>query len=366
MTQGTLAPPAWLNRGVLLRSSPASEHQLIRHVLAYCLAQQYELPALLVIDYLVAIKSSPFVLLFGPRGQGKTELVRLFAQALTAPFDDQYTYVNCGVQFDQTAVQFQDRFSWIKFNETLETAANPANTGKLFFLCLDRLRFSDVAAYFAKTVRGADGHLRLVMRGYPADRWTILPPNVIITGTLDADDLHAPQQSSALAHVNCVYVHKQWLPQPRHQRIIPRSIAPIGYQTALLDHALRTDEAVHGRIESLLGSHGDDVLQPPVELVSMLWQAHLTYDDAWRSAMLRTVANSFTMDGRGLFIQHNTVQNAQFAYTFAMARQMLLRLWGHQHYEQQLEHVLHTLLDTMLLSTLTDINGVSWNEADHA
>jgi replication-associated recombination protein RarA len=33
----------------------------------------------------VALKSSPFVLLFGPSGQGKTEVARLFAQALTAP-----------------------------------------------------------------------------------------------------------------------------------------------------------------------------------------------------------------------------------------------------------------------------------------
>ena len=338
--------PPQLNRGLTQTGPLVTEHDLINHVVEFCAAAGYHLPPLLVIDYLVALRSSPFVLLFGPSGQGKTELARLFAQALVSPFDEQYIYVNLGAASEGTAfIQLQDRFGWLKFVEILETAATAENAHRAFFLCLDNVRPSDVATYFAMLVHSPDNIQRLAIRGYPADRWPQVPDNVIITGTLDAAQPIDAEQSQLLAQINCVYVQPQWLQAGVQAPSTRQRVAPIGFQRLLLEHTLRSDEAVSNRLRILLGDDLEELWQPPAELASILWQAGLTYDGSWRSAMLRTVANSFTHTGQGLFAPDDGVANAHFALVFALTRQMMLRLWGYQKYQDALEQILKQHLD---------------------
>lgn len=344
----TLVAPPQLNRGLTRVEPTASEHNLITHVLEFCTAAGYAIPPLLVVDYLVAIKASPFVLLFGPSGQGKTELARLFAQALVSPFDEQYIYVNLGVANEGASlIHLQDRFGWLKFVEILETAAAPANAHRLFFLCLDNLRPADVSTYFSMLVYGPDNVQRLAIPGYPADRWPSVPTNVVITGTLDAQQPVDAEQSSLLARINCVYVQPQWLQASVHTSGARRRLAPVGFERLLQQHTVRSDEAVAERLRTILGEELDEIWQPPAELAAILWQTGLTYDGVWRSAMLRTVANSFSNDGLGLFNRHDGVANADFALIFALTRQMMLRLWGHSSYEHVLERILKNHIDQL-------------------
>ena len=350
MSQGAPqpVPPPLLQRGLLQAGSPLDEQRLIAHVLRYCTSAGYALPPLLVLDYIVALKSSPFVLLFGPSGQGKTEVARLFAQALTAPFDDQYAYINLGAVSSQPFVHLQDRFGWLKFIEMLETAAAPENAGRVFFLCLDNLRPSDVATYFATFTQRPEEANRMAMRGYPLERWLQVPANVVITGTLDADAPLDAKQSTLLADINCVYVQPHWLAPGGPAALEGRQpIAPVGFQHVLLQSAVRTEEGVMARLQALLGEDVDEIAQPPAELTSILWQAGLTYDKSWRSATLRTIANSFTSAGQGLFAPHDSVANTQFALVFALARQMMLRLWGQPNYQHTLEAMLKHHIDQL-------------------
>ncbi|MBA3470623.1 MAG: ATP-binding protein [Herpetosiphonaceae bacterium] len=342
-----VAPPQ-LNRGMTQPGPAVSEHDLINHVLEFCAAAGYTIPPLLVIDYVVALRSSPFVLLFGPSGQGKTELARLLAQALVSPFDEQYIYVNLGIASEGTSfVHLQDRFGWLKFVEILETAATSANAHRVFFLCLDNLRPADVMTYFSMLVHGSDNIQRLAIRGYPADYWPSVPDNVIITGTLDAAQPIDAEQSTLLAQINCVYVQPQWLQASIQTVSTHQRMAPIGFQRLLLQHTLRSDEAVGTRLRTLLGDDLEEFWQPPAELAAIMWQAGLTYDEAWRSAMLRSVANSFTHTGQGVFVPDDVVTNAHFALVFALTRQMMLRLWEHKQYQRQLEQILKYHLDQL-------------------
>jgi hypothetical protein len=343
----SVAPPQ-LNRGLIQPGPAVSEYDLINHVLGFCAAAGYTIPPLLVIDYVVALRSSPFVLLFGPSGQGKTELARLFAQALVSPFDEQYIYVNLGAASEGTAfIQLQDRFGWLKFVEILETAATPENAHRVFFLCLDNLRPTDVATYFSMLVHGADNIQRLAIRGYPADHWPSVPDNVIITGTLDAAQPLNAEQSTLLAQINCVYVQPQWLQASVQTVSTHQRMAPIGFQRLLLQPTLRSDEAVSTRLRTLLGDELEELWQPPAELAAILWQAGLTYDEAWRSSTLRTIANSFTHSGQGIFVPDDVITNAHFALVFALTRQMMLRLWGYQKYQHNLEQILKQHLDQL-------------------
>ncbi len=353
-----MLPPARLQRGILYAGPPLSEHGLLAQVSGYCAAVGYTLPSLLLIDYWIALKSSPFVVLFGPSGVGKTELARLFAQALVEPADEQYIYVNMGLASEVEAmVDLHDRFGWMKFMEVLETAGTAANAGRVFFLCLDNLRSVDIETYFSLLVQNPDEEApRLALRGIQPQFWPAVPPNVVLTGTLDAEP-PVNFVNSIVGRASGVYVQPQWLrsEQPVFQR--KRRIAPLGYQRLVMQSAIRTEKAATACLTEYLGDL-DEALQIPADLQAILWQSGLTYDQAWRSATLRAVANSFTRDGQGLFVPSNRRTNARFALVWSMARQMMLRLWGAPALVERLEQIVQHHLAQLPRVNWTTFDGV--------
>ena len=340
-------PPTRLQRGNLHTGPYLSEHALLAQVSWYGHAAGYDLAPLLILDYWIALKVSPFVVLFGPSGLGKTELARLFAQALVDPFDDQYTYVDLAIGSELDSFNsLQDRFGWMKFLETLETAATHSNNGRVYFLCLDNLRLTDIETYFALLVQKPDEDVhRLALRGALPHNWPLVPPNVVLTGTLDTQPpLHFVE--SLVGRASGVYVQPQWL-TAQSQLLQPTGgYAPIGLQRLVLQAPIRSDAAAADRLHELLGDI-EAALHIPAAFQAIMWQTGLTYDQAWRSTTLRSVANSFALDGRGLFVPHDRTLNARFALTWSLGRQMMFRLWGHPEHILRLEQIVQQQLDTL-------------------
>lgn len=361
-------PPLELGRGALQSTPVATEYGLLAHILAYGSNAGYAIPPLLIIDYFVALKSSPFVVLFGASGQGKTELARLFAEALVSPFGDQTATVNLGAAEDGSPfVGLQQRFGWLRFMEFLELAAAPANAGRVFFLCLDDLSPRDVDAYFSLLVQHpGERAYRLALPGFPEQSRPVVPSNVFLTGTLDAERPTYAFQRTTLTRASFVYVRPEWLETNIRTHGARQSIAPVGLQRMLLGGAVRSEEEAMARLTGVLGEALlDELAEPPAALAAIMWQAGLTYDHDWWAAMIRMVANSFDSAGRGLFDPHDAQANARFALVFGLARQMLVRLQGRPEYEQALERTLRQHLAMLPAATLSVMAGGSHSSLYH-
>src|SRR5689334_2206655 len=111
------------------RAGLLDEPQLLDHVIAVTQSSGYPFSRSLIANYYVSLKSNPFVILTGAEGQGKTELARLFAEALVGAGGTQYTLIpSAGVWPDGTGQDryyrsLQEQFCSWRFLDLLQEAA---------------------------------------------------------------------------------------------------------------------------------------------------------------------------------------------------------------------------------------------------
>jgi len=138
-----------------MRSSLLGEQHLLNNLLVAAEASSYPLSRALIVNYYVSLKTNPFVILTGAAGQGKTELARLFAEALVGTGGTQYTLIpSAGVWPDATGQDryyrsLQEQFCSWRFLDLLQEAAEPSNTGKAYLVCFDALYPAEIEYYFA-------------------------------------------------------------------------------------------------------------------------------------------------------------------------------------------------------------------------
>jgi hypothetical protein len=321
-----------LGRGLPDQGPGVTEHDLLAIIEAELAAASCRVPRLLVVDYYVALKTHQFVVLLGPEGHGKSELAHIFSQTLVGSQSDQTVSIQArpgrvGAGGEESFFTgLYERFSWIKFVEFLERAAAPENMGKPYFLCLEELSPLDVETYFTLLIQGdRPGEHRLAMPGYPQARWPIVPPNLFICGTVNADEHTVRFTDSVLGRVGPIEFRTGGL-QPDQIRIGPIASPLVGLQRLMLAPAARTEEEARERLRALVGAERAEQLQPGPRLAGVLSQAGVALEPRDLSAIGRYLANSFDQGGRGLFVPQDPLRNYLLALDFQMARRALLRL----------------------------------------
>ena len=342
------------------RSSTFGEQQLLSHVLAVVEASGYPLSRALIVNYYISLKTNPFVILTGAEGQGKTELARLFAEALVGAGGTQYTLIpSAGVWPDATGQNsyyrsLQEQFCSWRFLDLLQEAAEPSNAGKAYMVCFDALHPDEIEYYFATLLQVTPaGQKRLNFPGFPPDRQLIVPPNVYITATINTagqkDNLSRNVlRNAGLIEFRAVQPHDA--PVHRRSELLSVDPPPVGYQRLWLGAALHDLAVARTRLAAILGEDYMGRLRCSPELSRLLWRGGLALTSQTLQNLTSYLANSFDERGQGLFAPYDPQRNAQIAFDAQVVQRVLWRL--RESADDELRRDLALFLDTIAMTSM--------------
>ena len=342
------------------RSSMLGEQHLLNNLLVAAEASSYALSRALIVNYYVSLKTNPFVILTGAAGQGKTELARLFAEALVGTGGTQYTLIpSAGVWPDATGQDryyrsLQEQFCSWRFLDLLQEAAEPSNTGKAYLVCFDALHPAEIEHYFATLLQVTPaGEKRLNFPGFPPDRQPIVPPNVYITATVNTAGPHDHLSRNVLRHAGLIEFRAV---QSRDATLQPASDLlaagppPVGYQRLWLGAAMHDPALARARLVAILGDDCLGRLRCSPELSRLLWRGGLALTSQTLQDVTTYIANSFDERGQGLFDPYEPQRNAQIAFDAQVVQRVLWRL--RESDDGELRRDLALFLDTVALTPM--------------
>jgi hypothetical protein len=341
------------------RSSMIGEQHLLNHVLLAVEASGYPLSRALIVNYYVSLKTNPFVILTGAEGQGKTELARLFAEALVGAGGTQYTLLpSAGVWPDATGQDLyyrslQEQFCSWRFLDLLHEAADPSNVGKAYLVCFDALHPDEIEYYFATLLQvSPSGEKRLNFPGFPPDRLPIVPPNVYITATVNTAGPKDNLSRNVLRNAGLIeFRHIQPSDAPARPvgQLLPVA-PPVGYQRLWLGAALHDVSLARARLVELLGEDYLGRLRCSPELSRLLWRGGLVLTSQTLQDLTTYIANSFDERGQGLFASYDRQLNAQIAFDAQVVQRVLWRL--RESADSELRRDLAIFLDTIAMTSM--------------
>ncbi|MDQ2998808.1 MAG: hypothetical protein M3R61_17390, partial [Chloroflexota bacterium] len=340
-------------------ASLLGEQQLLNHVLAAVESSGYPLSRAVIVNYYVSLKTNPFVILTGPEGQGKTELARLFAEALVGAGGTQYTLISsAGIWPDATGQEryyrsLQEQFCSWRFLDLLQEAAEPSNAGKAYMVCFDALHPDEIEYYFATLLQVTPaGEKRLNFPGFPPERQPIVPPNVYITATVNTAGSKDNLSKDVLRNAGLIEF-RQVQPNDAPARLgtqsLPALPPPVGYQRLWLGAALHDVAVARARLTAILGEDYIGRLRCSPALSRLLWRAGLALTSQTLQDLTTYIANSFDERGQGLFAPYDPQLNAQIAFDAQVVQRVLWRL--RESADGELRRDLALFLDTIAITS---------------
>lgn len=314
--------------------SQVGEQELLRHVTDVIESSGYTFSRTLLVNYYVALKTNPFVVLTGAEGRGKTELAGLFAEALVGGGSTQYALIpSAGAPPEGGAEERryrspQEQFGSWRFLDLLQEAADPSNTGKAYLVCFDALLPNELEYYFATLLDVMpDGRKRLNLPSFPAERRPIVPPNVYITATVNTTGYERHLSRKVLRSAGVIEFR---VPAQRLEQLASGGRAasppPPGYQRLWLRAARRDVAAARALLLAVLGPDVVARLHSSADLQRLAWRLGFALKRQDLQELTMYIANSFDEQGRGLFDPRDPLRNARIAYDAQVVQRVLWRL----------------------------------------
>lgn len=326
-----------------------SEQTMLRHISQTITSAGYGFSHNLVVTYYVSLKSNPFVILTGATGQGKTEFVKLFAQAFLGQNASQYALIPSNTNYVSDSNFYrslQERFSSLRFLELLQDASHPGNAGKIYLVCFDGLHPSELDHYFGSMLHiTPQGEKILNLPGGKLDELPRIPSNVYITATVNEAEENTVFSRDVLRLAGLIEFRG---PSNIDASVIPATSKvppPIGFQRIWQRSAVHDITLAQNRLIKILGPQQITQLRCSVPLSRLLWRAGIVLSQQTLQELTIYIANSFDEDGNGLFDAQNVWRNAQIAYDAQVVQRVLWRLRNSE--DSELRADLANYLDTL-------------------
>ncbi|OMD93556.1 McrB family protein [Paenibacillus odorifer] len=226
----------------ILPPSDSSITTLLHQIQSHIRRKGFFFPEHLIENFYLSLKTKPFVILAGISGTGKTRLVKLFAEALSATGNNgQFTLIPVRPDWSDPAdlLGYKDlsgRFKPGPLTEVLVEARKPENQHKPYFICMDEMNLARVEHYFSdllsvlETQDWREGKIQTqdlissTMLDTSEDQVKFgslgVPENVFLIGTVNMDETTHPFSKKVLDRANTLefnYINLQQYPDMSEQ-----------------------------------------------------------------------------------------------------------------------------------------------------
>lgn len=179
---------------------------VLNNIKNYIFARGFDYPDGLIENFYLSIKSKPFVILAGTSGTGKTRLVKLFAEAISAEFK----LVSVRPDWSDGT----DLFGHTDLNgnfipgpvcSAFDVAIS--NPKKPVFLCLDEMNLARVEYYlsdFLSVIESREKKNGRIITEQIAQYKNGLPENLYVIGTVNMDETTFPFSKKVLDRANTI------------------------------------------------------------------------------------------------------------------------------------------------------------------
>jgi energy-coupling factor transporter ATP-binding protein EcfA2 len=294
------------------------------------------------VNFYVALKSKPMVILTGPEGSGKIKAVQCLSRILMGDCAQCQLMVGHPWAFSKSEnlamfTEVYARYTTEKLRWLIEEAWQPQNTHRVYIACLTRISPGELLSFFTEmAAQLRRGHLtRLGDIHFSGS--IPFPPNLFLIGTMDTLDFDW-WDPDLLSKTTVV----QW---PIAGNLSPASQngSDQPWEGEFLRSLVRNKQTAYHKIHSILRRQKQPLL--PLLRIEALLREHaiLNLHELIDEAMLY-LANSWSRLGNGLF-DPSIPRNLEIALDLAMA-QILLPHAGEKMREDE-------VLRVQLLSTLT-------------
>jgi hypothetical protein len=265
-----------------------------------------------ILNFYVAFKSQPFLLLTAPAQTGKVALVHSLAHLLTSEPTAQYhTMVGHArwATHSQNVSQFveaQARFNTSKLLMLIEEAVRPENHDRLYIACLTNVSPAELHTIFS--IPG--------WQMWPNMEPIPYPPNLRLIGTMDTD--HFRWWSPSLLS-NTIVV--PWFAQKTQLTDLSPQQSVTHEASLFLQACVRTDQAAYTRLRhNLYGQR--QPFEPLVRVMDILCEEGVDLPQTVMNQAIIFLANAWTADGCGLFAPTSQL-NLNIALDLALAQVVL-------------------------------------------
>ncbi len=273
-----------------------------------------------IVNFYVALKSKPMVILTGSEGSGKIAAVQCLSRILMGDCVQCQLMVGHPWTFGKSKnlamfTEVHTRFNTEKLLCLIEEAWLPENAQRAFIACLTRISPAELLSFFTE-VAYQIRHGQLIRLGDVHFSEPIpFPPNLFLIGTMDT--LHFDWWDDDLLSKTTII---QWPISGAVASISQNGSAPL-WEGEFLQSCVHHKQAVYHKIHAILRRQ-KQALMPLLQIEALL-REHAIPDPHWLidEAMLY-LANSWSRLGNGLF-NPSPMDNLMIALDLAMTQILL-------------------------------------------
>jgi len=274
-----------------------------------------------VVNFYVALKSRPLMILTGPEKSGKIALVRCLARSLMGGDCPQYQMLVghpwSSEKSDNIALftQAQTSLTSEKLLSLIEEAWHPENTHRLYIACITRLSPAELLSFFTEVSYQLRNGELMQFGDVHFSEPLPFPPNLFLIGTMDTPHFDL-WNKDLLSNATVVHWPKAGL---LTRTYLKRDFS--SQESEFLRSCTRNRQAVYHKIHAILGWQRQP-LRPLVEIEAVLQDHNIQFSDSLIDEAMVYLANSWSSQGNGLF-DPSTSRNLEIALDLAIAQTIL-------------------------------------------